>query len=117
MGAEEIERLLGEYGGSGRTQHEFAAAHGIGLSTLTKWLRTEKRRARAGRGREPGAMDLVEVTLAGSRPLGAISSSSCDYDYALEMAGCGRLHVRRGFDVGEVEDLLELLRRQQSRQP
>ncbi|HEY5893676.1 MAG TPA: hypothetical protein VIT91_10635, partial [Chthoniobacterales bacterium] len=100
LGGEEIERLLGQYRGSGRTQHEFAAAHGIGLSTLTKWLRTEKRRALAGREREPGAMDLVEVTLAGSRPPGAVFSSGNDYDYALEMTGCGRLHVRRGFDGG-----------------
>ncbi|HEY5893731.1 MAG TPA: hypothetical protein VIT91_10915 [Chthoniobacterales bacterium] len=111
-GCVEIERLLGEYRASGLTQHQFALAHGVGLSTLTRWLRRQRRRAVARLEREPVGVDLVEVTLAGSRAPDNNASSCSGYDYALELPGVGQLHVRRGFDGGEIEHLIGLLRRQ-----
>ncbi|HEY5744245.1 MAG TPA: hypothetical protein VIS99_17105 [Terrimicrobiaceae bacterium] len=112
MGGEQIERLLGQYRASGQTQHEFATTRGIGLSTLTRWLRREKRLALTAPVREPDGVDLVEVTLAGSRAPDNNASSCSGYDYALELPGVGQLHVRRGFDGGEIEHLIGLLQRQ-----
>ena len=40
---EEIARLLEEYRSSGKTQQEFSDSTGIPLSTLTLWLRKDRR--------------------------------------------------------------------------
>jgi hypothetical protein len=36
------QRLLAKFHQSQLTQHEFATHHGVGLSTLSKWLRLER---------------------------------------------------------------------------
>jgi len=36
------QRLLSRFHQSQLTQHEFATQHGVGLSTLSKWLRLER---------------------------------------------------------------------------
>jgi transposase-like protein len=36
-------KLLTQYRRSGLSQRDFVQSHGLGLSTLTKWLRTERR--------------------------------------------------------------------------
>jgi transposase-like protein len=40
--AKQRQRLLAEFHQSQLTQSEFASQHGVGLSTLSKWLRLER---------------------------------------------------------------------------
>jgi transposase-like protein len=50
---EQIHEILKAYRASGQTRHRFAQEHGVGLSTLGKWLRKQSPRAKRAR--------LVEV--------------------------------------------------------
>ncbi len=54
------QRLLARYHRRPRTQAEFAAQHGIGLSTLSKWLREEAQASQC-----PAPVDFQEVVLPG----------------------------------------------------
>ena len=40
--AKQRQRLLARFHQSQSTQHDFATQHGVGLSTLSKWLRLER---------------------------------------------------------------------------
>jgi transposase-like protein len=63
------QRLLAKFHQSQSTQHEFATQHGVGLSTLSKWLRWE-------RDAVPANMAFQEVrlpSLAKQSPIEVVS--------------------------------------------
>src|SRR5262245_40110636 len=90
--AEQIQELLKAYRASGQTRHQFAQDQGVALSTLGKWLR--KRRPRARRAR------LVEV----SRPLGNSSGMA-----RLRLPAGLILELEHGCDVEAMARLARLL--------
>jgi hypothetical protein len=61
------QRLLARYHRSALTQAAFAARHGIGLSTLGKWLREEPAADAC-----PSPVRFQEVVLPGSAPRWAV---------------------------------------------
>ena len=63
--SEQRQQLLARYHQSQSTQRDFAARHGIGLSTLSKWLRRESKQ------RLP-AVQFQEVTLPNPTPRWAV---------------------------------------------
>lgn len=94
--AEEIRHLVRKYDESGLTQREFARKLGIGYSTLTYWLRQQRRHDSA-----PGTNEWIEVPLPPPPTTPA---------YQVDWPDGSSLRVGRGFDHREVEALLTLLR-------
>jgi hypothetical protein len=56
---EQRKQLLTDYRHSGLRQREYAQQHGLGLSTFTRWLRLERRRA----GTRKRQVPLQQVSL------------------------------------------------------
>jgi len=106
----EIEGILAEYNGSGETQRDFAQRHGIGVSTLSLWLRRERESGAAGAGNW-GRAKLVEVCLAGAEA----SRREPGIDFEIEFAGGERLRVRRGFLAEELRVIVAALSGAQAR--
>ncbi len=89
--------VVAAYQRGGQTQPAVAAQHGIGLSTLERWLRQSRE------GPAPRRAALVEVpNLMGARPKVA--------SYCLRFPGGLVLELSAGFDLGEVGRLAELVR-------
>ena len=106
----EIREIIGAYYASGQTQGDFANRRGIGVSTLSLWLRREREQAMAltpSLEREP---NLVEVSLSGTEP----SRQQPGGDFEIEFAGGERLRMRRGFLAEELRVIVEVLRRQEA---
>ena len=59
--AAQRERFVGDFHQSETTQRDFAARHGVGLSTLVKWLRLERTVA-------PAKVKFQEVRLPNAAP-------------------------------------------------
>ena len=62
---EQRQQLLARYHQSQQTQRQFVARHGIGLSTLSKWLRRERKQSLP-------PVRFQEVTLPNSPPRWAV---------------------------------------------
>jgi hypothetical protein len=107
----EIREIVEAYYASGQTQGNFAACRGIGVSTLSLWLRRERKQAKLrtlSMEREP---DLVEVSLSGVEP----GRQQPGGDFEIEFAGGERLRMRRGFLAEEFRVIIEVLRTQEGR--
>ena len=103
----EIREIIEAYYASGQTQGAFAVRRGIGVSTLSLWLRRERRQAIApmpSLEREP---DLVEVSLSGAQPARQQRPGG---DFAIEFAGGERLRMMRGFLMEEFRVIVGVLR-------
>ena len=104
----EIQEVLAEYNASGETQRDFAREHGIGVLTLSLWLRRARENGGGGAGRWGGAK-MVEVSLSGAEP----GRQQPDGDFEIEFAGGERLRLRRGFLAEEFRVIVGVLRRQE----
>jgi hypothetical protein len=105
----EIREIIEAYYASGQTQSDFAIRRGIGVSTLSLWLRREKEHAMVrpvSLQREP---NLVEVSLSGAE----LSRQQPGGDFEIEFAGGERLRMRRGFLMEEFRVIVGVLRRQE----
>ena len=90
--------LVAAYQGSGLSQRDFAQQHGIAPSNIQRWVRQSEGTARST---EPAA--LVEVpNLLATRAIGRGA-------YRLHFPQGLQLEVARGFELGEVRALAQLL--------
>lgn len=89
------QRLLARYHRSPLTQAEFAAQHGIGLSTLGKWLREER-----AQNASPRPVRFQEVALPSLTPHWAVEVVS-------PQGWTVRLHTVSDFEV--ISSLLPVL--------
>lgn len=100
---DQIEQLLEQYYCSGQTQAEFASEHGIGLSTLQRWLGSSVRKARPPKASvEPAWLEVA----AAAPSLRAVATRS----YRVDLPGGISLRMEGGFDATELEQLLRVLR-------
>ena len=90
------EELLSACRRSDLTQREFAQQHGIGLSTLQRWLHS------SAYGPAPTAGSFVPVP-------NLLSAAPPPPVYRIEWPGGMSLEVRAGFVAEEVAALLQLL--------
>jgi transposase-like protein len=95
--------LLTQYRRSGLSQRDFIQSHGLGLSTLTKWLREERRTGVKPPERD-GAVPFQEVNL---RPL--LGTASWAAEVALADGAVLRLGAQAS--VAWATALLQALRR------
>jgi hypothetical protein len=108
-GRAEMERLAGLYRTSGMRRIEFCRSHGLGLSTLTRYLKRQKDRENAAgsRGGEPS--HLVAVELADS--LATASVDECPGALTVLLSNRRRVEVGRGFDAATLAQLVTVLER------
>ena len=105
----EIREIVEAYYASGQTQGDFAVRRGIGVSTLSVWLRREREQGMVQAlplEREP---DLVEVSLSGAQP----GRQQPGGDFEIEFGGGERLRMRRGFLAEEFRVIVGVLRGQE----
>ena len=96
--ATEKRKLVAAYKHSGLSQRDFALQHGIAASNIQRWVRQSEGTARST---EPAA--LVEVpNLLATRAIGPDA-------YRLHFPQGLQLEVARGFEIGEVRALAQLL--------
>lgn len=95
--------LLAQYRRSGLSQRDFVQSHGLGLSTLTKWLREDRLSGVQLSGRN-GAAPFQEVNL---RP--PFSSTGWAAEVALTDGAVLRLSAQA--DVAWATELCQALRR------
>jgi hypothetical protein len=107
-GRAEIERLAGLYRTSGMKRSEFCRSHGLGLSTLTRYLKRQKNRESPGsKGVEQS--HLVAVELAG--PLAKDSADELPGALTVLLCNRRRVEVSRGFDAATLAQLVTVLER------
>jgi len=107
----EIREILASYYASGQTQSDFASSRGIGVSTLSLWLRREREQSMAVTPSLEKTPKLVEVSLSGAEPIRQQPGS----DFEIEFACGERLRMRRGFLVEEFRVIVAVLRREEGR--
>ena len=107
----EIREIIEAYYASGQTQRSFATRRGIGVSTLSLWLRREREQAMARTPSLEREGNLVEVSLSGAEP----GRQQPGGDFEIEFAGGERLRMRRGFLAEEFRVIVGVLRRQEGR--
>jgi len=95
--------LLTQYHRRGLSQREFVELHGLGLSTLTKWLR-EARQTGVKTSRQKGSEFFQAVTL--SPQFGTASWAA-----EVALAGGVVLRLRAQADTAWATELLQALRR------
>ena len=108
-GRAEIERLASLYRTSGMGRSEFCRSHGMGLSTLTRYLKKQQdRHSPAGsNGVEQGR--LIAVELAG--PVAAVSGGEVPGVLTVLLSNRRRVEVGRGFDAATLAQLITVLER------
>jgi len=95
--------LLTQYRRSGLSQRDFVQSHGLGLSTLTKWLRTERRTGVQPPERN-GSVPFQEVNLRPPfRPTGWAAE--------VALADGAVLRLSAQADVAWATELFQALRR------
>jgi len=120
---EEVEQLVIGYRSSQVPRKEYCRLHGIGLSTLDRYLQQWHRQRSQG-GKEVAAEGrLVAVELAGAASVSAVpvpvrhvdtkSSEAMARPSGLTvcLSGQRRIEVQRGFDASVLKQLVELLER------
>ena len=107
----EILEIIEAYYASGQTQGDFAMRRGIGVSTLSQWLRRERGQTMAQTPSPEREPNLVEVSLSGAEP----GRQQQGGDFEIEFAGGERLRMRRGFLAEELRVIVGVLRRQEGR--
>ena len=95
--------LLTQYRRSGLSQRDFVQSHGLGLSTLTKWLREERRTD----GKPPEGNDPVPFQEVNLRP--PFGTASWAAEVALADGAVLRLGAQAS--VAWATELLQALRR------
>ena len=95
--------LLKQYRRSGLSQRDFVESHGLGLSTLSQWLREERLSGVTPSGRN-GAVPFQEVNLHPQ-----FSSTGWAAEVALTDGAVLRLGAQAG--IAWATELLEALRR------
>ena len=105
----EIREIIEAYYASGQTQGEFAIRRGIGVSTLSSWLRREREQVTARTLSLQSEPSLVEVSVSGAEP----GRQQGGGDFEIEFAGGERLRMRRGFSAEEFRVIVAVLRRQE----
>ena len=97
------------YRTSGMGRSEFCRSHGMGLSTLTRYLKKQQNRQnQAGsNGVEQGR--LVAVELAG--PVATVSGGEVAGVLTVLLSNRRRVEVGRGFDAATLTQLITVLER------
>src|ERR1017187_6280609 len=93
----EIERLAGLYRASGMGRREFCRSHGLGLSTLTRYLKRQKDRESPAGSKGVEQSPLVAVELAAA--MDAVSSVEPPGALTVLLSNRRRVEVGRGFDA------------------
>ena len=108
-GRAEMERLAGLYRAGGMGRGEFCRSHGMGLSTLTRYLKKQQQRpSPAGSsGVEPRRLVAVEVAPA----VAAVCSAEGPGTLTVVLSGRRRVEVGRGFDAATLAQLVTVLER------
>lgn len=97
----EAERLASAYESSGLSRQEFCARNDVTLSTLSRYI-TRHRRQKCVTSAEPQRLVSVEVAPAWDE----------NSPELLVVLNSGRrIEVRRGFDVGTLQQLVSVLER------
>jgi hypothetical protein len=104
----EIDRLASLYRTSGMRRVEFCRSHGLGLSTLTRYLRRQKDSEGAAASQGVAQSCLVAVELAGSS---AAASVECPGVLTVLLSNRRRVEVGRGFDGETLTQLVTVLER------
>ena len=124
-GAAEIAGVVARYRASGLTQERFCRNEGIGLSTLSCYLRRERQGAQgAGAFGVPALARFLEVEIEAEGCKGfvapgpeGVASGECaceakgagNLSYRIEFGGALRVEVPGGFDAGELERLIAII--------
>ena len=108
-GRAEIERLAGLYRTSGMKRSEFCRSHGLGLSTLTRYLKRQKDGEISAGSNEVEQSRLVAVELAG--PLATVSVDESPGALTVLLSNRRRVEVGRGFDAATLAQLVTALER------
>ena len=108
-GRAEIERLASLYRTSGMRRSEFCRTHGLGLSTLTRYLKRQKdRESPAGSSSiEQGRLVAVEVAV----PMATASVDELPGALTVLLSNRRRVEVGRGFDAATLAHLIIVLER------
>ena len=108
-GRAEMDRLAGLYLASGMGRSEFCRSHGMGPSTLTRYLKKQQhRQSPAGSsGAEQSRLVAVEVSAA----VAAVCSAECPGTLTVVLPGHRRVEVGRGFDAATLAQLVAVLER------
>jgi len=99
----EVEQLAAEFEASGLNRTAFCRAHGLSLSTLSRY---RNRRAQQGEAADGTRWVAVEVSGPGQTK-GSVGASGL----AMVSASGWRIEVGHGFDAGTLRQLLRLLER------
>jgi hypothetical protein len=104
-----MERLAGLYLAGGMGRSEFCRSHGMGLSTLTRYLKKQRlRQSPAGSsGAEQSRLVAVEVTPG----VAAVCSAECPGTLTVLLSNRRRVEVGRGFDAATLAQLVAVLER------
>jgi hypothetical protein len=104
-----MERLAGLYRTSGMGRTEFCGSHGLGLSTLTRYLKRQKDRESAAGGKGVEQSRLVAVELASEVTMASVDESPGGLTVLL--SNRRRVEVSRGFDAATLAQLVTVLER------
>jgi hypothetical protein len=108
-GRAEIERLAGLYRTSGMRRSEFCLSHGLGLSTLTRYLKRQKDIESPARSKGVAPSRLVAVEVATSAA--TVSVDECRGALTVLLSNRRRVEVSRGFDAAMLTQLVTVLER------
>ena len=104
-----MERLAGLYLTSGMKRSEFCRSHGLGLSTLTRYLKRQKDREGAAASKGVEQSRLVAVELAD--PVATVSTDEVAGVLTVLLSNRRRVEVGRGFDAATLAQLVTVLER------
>ena len=108
-GRAEIERLASLYGTSGMGRSEFCRSHGMGLSTLTRYLKKQQSRQIPAGSNGVEQSRLVAVELAD--PVATVSAGEYPGALTVLLSNRRRVEVGRGFDAATLAQLVTVLER------
>ena len=108
-GRAEIERLAGLYRTSGLGRTEFCRSHGLGLSTLSHYLKRQKDKEVPARSKGVEQSRLVAVELAAA--VATVSSVESPGALTVLLSNRRRVEVSRGFDAATLAQLVTVLER------
>jgi hypothetical protein len=108
-GRAEIARLAGLYWTSGMGRSEFCRSHGLGLSTLTRYLKKQQNRQSPAGSNGVEQSRLVAVELAG--PVATVSTGEYPGVLTVLLSNSRRVEVGRGFDAETLAQLVTVLER------
>jgi hypothetical protein len=105
-GRAEIERLAGLYLTSGMRRSEFCRSHGLGLSTLTRYLKKQRNR-QSPAGVKQSRLVAVEI----DGPVAMVSTDEVPGVLTVLLSNRRRVEVGRGFDAATLAQLVTVLER------